>query len=1186
MAKVDNLEIEISAQSTKASASLQILADRLDRVSASLSGVNSRGMTTMGNGVDKLSSAMANFKANTDTELFRRLASNLKTINKVDTAQFSTIASGISGMSAAISKLPDMGAAATQFESLANGMKQLGYASATKAIDNIPKLTTAMELLINKMSKLPAVSQNLINFTNALAKLSRTGGASGTAAKSLTTSLTGYSSGVKTATSHTFSFASALGKLYATYWMLFRAFRVLGEAINISSDLTEVQNVVDATFGEYSDLVEKMSDTSVTDFGMSELTVKTVASRFQAMGTAMGISQQQVADSSEFLAEKGVSAYGELGDSMADMSVNLTKLTADMASFYNLEHEDVAEDLQSIFTGQTRPLKQYGLDLTEATLKEWAMKNGLDANISSMSQAEKTMLRYQYVMAQTGAAQGDFAKTAGTWSNQVKILKANIQDLGSVVGGTFINAFKPLLKTLNIVIIKFIDLAEVISNSLGKIFGWTYETTTGGGLTEDYEGAADYADDLASGTGDAASNAKKLKDYMSGLDELNVLSPDDSSSNSGSGSTGSSGASTAVSTTGGNWVQTESILEAYESELDSLGKLGEFIGEKLTNSLNNINWDSVYQSVINFGTGLADFLNGLISPELFGAVGTTIANSLNTAIYSALSFGETFDFNEFGVSIGTGINDFFNNFDFAALGQTLNVWVDGLFDALREAIDTIEWDTLFNNIFDGISEIKPKTALILGIFSAPALLTGISSLTKNLEKLFGSISLIGDVTSRIFGSEGGLFGSSGIIAKASSPVGLLTAGFLILATGLGVVYKENDDVKKSFNDAIKTIKGGLSPVIETFTNDVLPALRSGWDKIVEVLTPLGDFLEEVFISLWQDFLNPALTWLGETLLPLVNDAFSKLWNKVLVPLGNFILSVFQPIIQGISDLFTKLWKNIIVPLADFLGATFSSVLNLIVTIFTEKIIPGAESVIKVFQFLWDNVLVPIGNYLKNVFQPIFEFVFDEISIIIESAKKVFAGLIDFVTNVFKGDWSAAWESVKQVFTGIFDGIKKTVLSVLNSVISFVETGINAIIRSLNNFLTGINAVIKGAGKIVGKDWDGINLVSEIKLKRISGYENGGFPEPASLFWAGENGVPEMLGTVGGRTAVASGAEITGIANAVYTTGQTEASLLMTAINILQQIADKDTTVNIGDREIARANNRGQKALGRQLITEV
>lgn len=210
---------------------------------------------------------------------------------------------------------------------------------------------------------------------------------------------------IKSVTGSILSAAGIMGGFYAVI-------RGLKESIDISSQLTEVQNVVDVTFGDMTYKVEDFARTSVEQFGMSELALKQYSSRFQAMGSAMGINSKLIGNANEYL-NKQTNGYIALSDSMADVSLNLTKLTADMASFYNMEQKDVSEDLESIFTGQTRPLRQYGLDLTQATLQEWALKNGLDADMKSMSQAEKTMLRYQYVLSQTGAAQNDFARTSG-----------------------------------------------------------------------------------------------------------------------------------------------------------------------------------------------------------------------------------------------------------------------------------------------------------------------------------------------------------------------------------------------------------------------------------------------------------------------------------------------------------------------------------------------------------------------------------------------------------------------------------------------------------------------------------------------------------------------------------------------------------------------------------------------------
>lgn len=391
---VDDLRIEINAQAVKANDAIDKLDDKLNKLQQSLGKLDASKLASFGNAVNRLAQGMKTLRdSNIQMPDFSRLAKGIDKIASVDAATIGRAASSMHRLTNALGNLKnvDVGPTSKQVADLAKGISQLGYKSATQAIDNIPKLAQGMSQMMRELSKAPKVSQNLIDMTNALAKLARTGTSGGRAANALGKSLDKYTASTHRARKGTFSLAGALGKLYASYWLIFRAFRKLGESINLASSLTEVENVVNTTFGKYAELVDKMADTSIADFGMSELTTKKVASRFQAMGTAMGFSQGK----------------------MADMSIELTKLTADMASFYNVEQDVVAQDLASIFTGETRPLRDYGLDLTQATLAEWAMKQGLDANVQSMSQAEKAMLRYQYVLANTGAAQGDFAKTAG-----------------------------------------------------------------------------------------------------------------------------------------------------------------------------------------------------------------------------------------------------------------------------------------------------------------------------------------------------------------------------------------------------------------------------------------------------------------------------------------------------------------------------------------------------------------------------------------------------------------------------------------------------------------------------------------------------------------------------------------------------------------------------------------------------
>lgn len=697
--------------------------------------LNSANFVTLGSNINKLTSVLQNAR-NVDsntiqiTNAVARLASAGDKASAVSTALpllSKNLRSLVNSMSTAGKVSGETIQLSQAIALLANAGKK---AEATAS--GLGVLATELKKFFQVMSTAPAVSGNIIQMTNAITNLANASRGVGNASRSIASGLIGFTNSTSKASKGSHGLASALGKLYATYFLLFRAFRLVGRSIDISSDLTEVQNVVDNTFGDMKYKVEDFAQNSIKQLGMSELSVKQYASRFQAMGTAMGITAEQVGNANAYL-EKQTDGYIGMSDSLADVSLNLTKLTADMASFYNVSQEAVAQDLESVYTGMTRPLRQYGLDLTEATLKEWAMRNGLNANIDAMTQAEKTMLRYQYVLANTTAAQGDFARTAETWANQIRILKEQFVQLGGIVGTAFINALRPLVSALNTAMGAVINFAETVVNALGVIFGWKLEITSGS-LAQDFEDAASGASDLASGTGKAADNAKKLKQQLQGFQELNVLtSPSDSGSGGGNGAGGIGGTGAAGGGTKFNIVETES---AFKSQISNLRGLGEYISIHLTDALKNIDWDEVYSGAKGFGKGFADFLNGLISPQLFGEVGKTLANSLNTAIYSALKFGETFDFEDFGKSIASGINNFFENFDFKALAKTLNTWVDGIKTTILTALKEIKWSDILNGGIDFLSELDLDT-VIVGIAAFKWMHGGKEIVANSLSGLLG-----------------------------------------------------------------------------------------------------------------------------------------------------------------------------------------------------------------------------------------------------------------------------------------------------------------------------------------------------------------------------------------------------------------------------------------------------------------
>ena len=1144
--EIDRLEVKVEAQATKANNQIDKLVAKLNVLSSSLSNVNSGGLTGLSSGVSKFAQASTQL-SNVKTADFTRLAKNIEKIGTMDSVSLVNSATSLSKFTTALRSLDSVAVSdnVQQIGTLAKGISQLGYKSSTKAIENIPKLASSMKQLIITLSGVPKVSQNLIDMTNALANLSRTGASSGRAANSLAKSLDTYTYSTGKASRGTFSLASALGKLYATYWVVFRALSKIGEAIDISSDLTEVQNVVDVTFGNMAYKVEKLAQTSIEQFGMSELALKQYASRFQAMGAAMGIDKNLISNANSFLSQQ-TNGYIELSDSLSDVSLNLTKLTADMASFYNVEQSDVAEDLSSVYTGMTRPLRQYGLDLTEATLKEWAMNNGLDANIDSMTQAEKTMLRYQYVLANTGAAQGDFARTADTWANQVRILKQNFQQLASVIGGVFINALKPLVKALNAAMSHIIAFAKTISNALGKIFGWKYEEGSGG-FASDFDDVADSTGDISDNLAGAADSAKKMRSYLLGIDELNVIEPEDTSSSSGSSGAGTGGVGGSGTGTDGGWSKTDSIFKDYESDIDTLYELGEYIRDALIGVMESIDWESIYEKARGFGKGLAEFLNGLLAYDgegrtLFGTVGKTFANTLNAIVYSALEFAKEFDFYQFGVNLADGINEFFRNFDFIALAKTLNEWVDGFKDVITGFLETLTWEDIISGITDFLGALELDTVeFIIGAF----VLKQKGSELKNMIKvaILGKLGLQ-NIT------------LSGLVLSLPSVLGINFSSASFQVIGAQIV----EEIEKVL-DAIlpEWFTNWIGEFIAGFS--IGGALSAG-NPFVAILSGLISgipFKDIIFDVSWAEY------WFDEMISSFNEIANEKDWLgigiRIIEGIAEGLMGALAFIIQPIHNLFMLIWdgicdvfgihspaenmkplgENILFGVVEGFINAFESFSSAISDFFDTCVYPWFniekwEAIfgnIKVsLNNVWGNLVkwwedTAIYNWYNNSVKPWFDLEkWTEMYSTIKTAlNNVWDELVTWWNNTAIYRWYN--DNVKPWFNvdkWTFSGIKEGLSNAFNSAVDAIKSIWNEFANWLNDALTFT--------------FDGIELPNgetiasfEVCLGKLPTFQTGGFPEDG-LFMANHG---ELVGKFSnGRTAVANNEMIiAGIEEAAY-----------------------------------------------------
>jgi hypothetical protein len=298
------------------------------------------------------------------------------------------------------------------------------------------------------------------------------------------------------------------------------------EALNIASDLTEVQNVVETAFGAMTSQVDAWAKNSIQQFGMSELAAKRTASTYMAMNAGMGL----------------------VGQGAADMAMEVAGRTADIASFFNTSQEEADTMLKSIWTGETESLKRIGVVMTQTNLDAYALANGFGKTVQQMTQSEQVMLRYQYVMNQTRLAAGDFVKTQDSWANQTRILSEQWKQFLGIIGQGLIQVLTPALKFLNQMMGVLIQWAQTFAAVTGALFGKQQQQANAsaaavGNVADTSNAAADGQNALASATKKAG---KEAKGALASFDQLNVLERSTADTGAAPGTGAATGVGTAV----------------------------------------------------------------------------------------------------------------------------------------------------------------------------------------------------------------------------------------------------------------------------------------------------------------------------------------------------------------------------------------------------------------------------------------------------------------------------------------------------------------------------------------------------------------------------------------------------------------------------------------------------------------
>lgn len=725
---------------------------------------------------------------------------------------------------------------------------------------------------------------------------------------------------------------------------------------------------------------------------------------------------------SETMAKRYTGTFGAMAKSFGftekaayEMSTSLTGLAGDVASFYNITQDEAYTKLKSVFTGETETLKELGVVMTQSALDAYALANGYGKTTKAMSEMEKVALRYAFVQNQLSAASGDFIRTSDSWANQVRILKLNFESLKATIGQGLINVLTPVLKVINSILAKLMTLASAFKSFTELITG--KKADAGGGLKKSASGltaaagAADSLADSTSGVGAAAKKAAKEMRSLMGFDQINKLSEPAEDDNASSGSSGGSGGG--ISTGG---VDFGSLAE------------GDTIVDKLDSKFLHL-----FETIKNGIQPSVDALKRLWNEGLA----------------------------EFGNFTWTALKDFYNEFLVPVGRWTLGEGFPRFIDALNKGL----MDTNWGKINAGLRELWRALApfsIQVGeglLWFWEEVLVPLGTWTANevvprfLETLTNAVSILNNVLKALQP----LF--QWFWDNVLLPIAQWTGGIFLS------VWDGINQALHAFSDWCAENPGA----IQTITT-IIASFFAAW-KIVKMASEIGGLISG-FIAFVKTggLASGAATLLGSAIGLLTS------------PITIAIAAITAIIAAGVL-----LWKN-----WDTVKEKCGQLKDWVVKKFQElkeNTIKHIENLKKKMELTWaaiKGVFQVFDSYLSGVFShdwsknfgffgEILNSFLKNVSNIWESAKRIFSGITDFVSGVFTGDWRRAWEGIKNIFGGIWEGFVGLVKSPINSIIGFlnglvsaVASCVNSVARMLNNLridapgwvtdLTGITSI--------------------------------------------------------------------------------------------------------------------------------
>lgn len=872
MADVDitSLSVEISAESQGAELNI-------DKLATAISNLRTKGnVAKVVNSLDKLAGSIAMLKqASAGMSGLDKITSFLNGLSNVNTTasakSINTVVNAIKKIPAAVSGLngTDYYAMKDNIREVANGLSQLSIldagnlksvGSALNAFGKIPELTNKLDhktldafaVACEKIStSLTPLASQLDKVGNAFAKLPPQLSKVVTQANRVTAANEKQRKSYLSLSNQMNGFMRNMAKLVS----LKAIAEYLGNAVAKFNDFYEATDLFHNAMGNLSDEADTLISKMQGLLGVDPTKAMTYMATIQSLGTSFGLASDK--------------AYV--------LSKNLTQLAYDEASYWNKNVAETFTAMSSAISGEIEPIRRLGIDLTQARLQQELLALGFNKQVSSLSQADKAVLRYIAIMKQTANVQGNLAQTIQSPANQIKILKAQLDMLAKSVGSLLYPALKSILPPLIAAVQLIREFVEWVAKLMGVKVVFTDFTKS----ADSVGGIGDAMDDTADSTKKAA---KALKDYTMGFDELNIIDPTQGSSGSGSGASAGNILDD-VDLSGydmfKNYVGTsiDEMKQKIKSMLPLIATVAAALAAwKLTNLITDIvDAISKMNALKSIVLGLGVFTVGVVL-EITG-IKDAIENGVNGKNFAEIVLGALIGTTGAAI-LGKGIAQFIvTGFGNTAVGAAIKAAGGSAAGAIIGAA--------VGGIVTGIP------MFVTGVYDAVE--NGLNTLNGILIPL-GS-TMAGAGIGAIIGSLGGPIGT-GIGAL----IGLIAGGL----TDVGIaIYQNWDKITESLDKASDSLKNWFVGVGEWWNEKwqgFSTNFQTAWESLPGFVQHPIQALDQASAGLKQWFVGVGEWWNQKW--AGFKENWDKSWNSLVDTVKNLpakFLDYGKNIVQGLID---------------------------------------------------------------------------------------------------------------------------------------------------------------------------------------------------------------------------------------------------------------------------------------------